>query len=187
MRILHLAFWYFPRVGAATWSTYNLSKRLAQRNPSTLVVPNIKYEVALTDEVVSETVRANPAQLHRTPWFKIPQRVAAILTPPFVFLKALAVGRGSDVILCHFQPHHFTFHIGLLLGRILGLPVVARAEDIQRDMGVGKPSPLQRIRNRLLEVFVRMADAFLVVCTENLEALESRIAPARTYTSTITE
>jgi len=179
MKILHLAFWYFPRVGAATWSTYNLSKRLAQRNNCTLVVPNIKYKVALTDEVVSDVVKTNRAVLCKTPRFKIPQSIAAFTTPLFVFVKALAVGRDSDVILCHFQPHHFTFHIGLLLGRLLKIPVVARAEDIQRDMGVGKPSLLQRVRNRLLEASVRMADAFLVVCTENLEALESRIGPCK--------
>ena len=186
MKILHIAFYYFPRVGVATWSTFALSKRLASRHECILIVPNIKYDVALSDEEVMETQALNPTKLYKTPFFRIPIKWAPIISPIFLLFKALKVSRDADIVLCHFQPHHFTFLVGLLVGKILGIPVVARAEDIQRDMGDNPTSFFQWLnRNRrafynwINESFIKYTDAFLVVCPENLEILESRIGPLK--------
>jgi glycosyltransferase involved in cell wall biosynthesis len=91
------------------------------------------------------------------------------------------MGRKYDMIFCQFQPHHFTYVVGVFLGKILRIPVVARANDVHRNMGVEPSGLSQRLNglrrtmfNVLNERFVRYAQKFLVVCSENREILESR-------------
>ena len=86
------------------------------------------------------------------------------------------------MIFCQFQPHHFAYVVGVFLGKMLHIPVVARANDIHRDMGVEPSSIIQKMNsirrtmfNVLNERFVKYAQKFLVVCSENREILESRI------------
>lgn len=182
MRILYISYYYFPRVNAATWSTYAISKRLARNHDVLLLVPNIKYEMALNKEEIRETEKKNPVFLIRTPGVKIPLKLAPFISPFFLFLRGLVVGKNSDIIICQFHPHHFTFIIAFFLGKIFRIPVVARANDIHRKMGIENRPFLQKVNiyrrtifNTLNESFVKYANSFLVVCSENKEILESRL------------
>jgi glycosyltransferase involved in cell wall biosynthesis len=182
MRILYIAYYYLPVASAATWSTQAITKRLAKNHEVTLLVPNIDYDIKLDSKKVIQEESKNYSRIIRTPKIILPQNLAPILTPLFLFIKGLKMGRKSDMIFCQFQPHHFTYVVGLFLGKILRIPVVARANDVHRDMGV-EPSDLsQKINgirrtmfNVLTERFVKYAQKFLVVCSENREILESRI------------
>jgi len=181
LRILYLVFYYFPRASAATWSTYNITKRLAERNEVRLIFPNVGYETELGAVEAVEAVKGNRSKQYRTPRFKIPEGLAQVVAPFFVFKEGLRRGVLCDVVVCQFQPHHFVFLSGLAVGRLLHLPVVARANDVYRSMGE-KLSLLQKLnmaRRRTFsavnESLIRWADAFLVVCEENWRQVESRV------------
>ncbi len=181
MRILYLVFYYFPRASAATWSTFALTERLAKNNEVYLVFPNVGYPIALGGEEVAKALSGSHAIHHRVPRFKIPEGPAQTIAPLFVFLDAMKTGRRCDAVVCQFQPHHFVFLAGIAVGKLLGLPVVARANDVYREMGE-KLSPIQRINlarrrvyNAINEWFVGLADEFLVVCEENRDTLISRV------------
>ena len=182
MRILYIAYYYLPVASAATWSTQAITKRLAKNHEVTLLVPNIDYDIKLDSKKVIQEESKNYSRIIRTPKIILPQNLAPILTPLFLFIKGLKMGRKSDMIFCQFQPHHFTYVVGLFLGKILRIPVVARANDVHRDMGVEPSGLSQKINgirrtmfNVLNERFVKYAQKFLVVCSENREILESRI------------
>jgi len=182
MRILYISYYYFPRVSAATWSTYAISQRLAKNHDVLLLVPNIKYEMALNNEEIRETEKKNPVFLIRTPGVKIPLKLAPLISPLILFLRGLILGKNNDIIICQFHPHHFTFIVAFFLGKIFRIPVVARANDIHRDMCLENQPFLQKVNifrrtifNTLNESFVKYANSFLVVCRENKEILESRL------------
>lgn len=182
MRILYIAYYYLPVASAATWSTQAITKRLAKNHEVTLLVPNIDYDIKLDSKKVIQEESKNSSKIIQTQKIFTPQNLSPILSPLFLFIKGLKIGRKSDMIFCQFQPHHFTYVVGIVLGNILRIPVVARANDVHRDMGV-EPSGLnQKINgirrtmfNVLNERFVKYAQKFLVVCSENREILESRI------------
>ena len=181
MRILYLVYYYFPRVSAATWSTFAITKRLAKKNDVTLLAPNISFNLTLNGNTVAKYEAQNHATVVRTPRLRIPLKLASFLSPFFLLLRGIERGRGADIVVCQFQPNHFTFLTGLMIGKILGLPVVARANDIYREMdvpGMGSLYSLnearKRMYNALSEAFIGYADAFLVVCEENRDVLESR-------------
>ena len=182
MRILYIAYYYLPVASAATWSTHAITKRLAKNHEVTLLVPNINYDIKLDRKKVIQEESRNSSKIIRTPEIFLPQNLSPILSPLFLFIKGLSLGRKSDMILCQFQPHHFTYVVGVVLGKILRIPVVARANDVHRDMGVEPSGLSQKINgirrtmfNVLNERFVKYAQKFLVVCSENREILESRI------------
>ncbi len=181
MKILYLVFYYFPRASAATWSTYNITRRLAERDEVRLVFPNVGYETELGTAEATEAMRGNRSRQYRTPRFKIPEGPAQVLASLFVFVEGMRQGKDCEVVVCQFQPHHFVYLSGLAVGHLLRLPVVARANDVYRPMGE-RLSFLQRLnmaRRRIFsavnESFIRRADAFLVVCEENRRQVESRI------------
>ena len=181
MKILFLVYYYFPNGRAATWSTYALSKRLARDNEVYLIVPNLSIRDGLCEALVRHYEERNPTLVRRVPFFRLPSKIAPLLSPLFLFLDGLKVGRRCDVILCQFQPHHFTFLVGVCLSKILGIPAVARANDVQRDMGIRARNMFQglnllrrRMFNTMNESFVKEADAFLLVCRELRPILESR-------------
>jgi len=182
MRILYIAYYFLPAASAATWSTQAISKRLSDNHEVTLLIPNINYDVKLKSTQVIQDESKNSSTIIRTPRIFLPLKFSPIISPLFLFIKGLKIGRKYDLIFCQFQPHHFTYVVGILLGKILRIPVVARANDVHRDMGV-KPSGLGQIMNGVRrtmfnvinERFVKYAQKFLVVCSENQEILESRI------------
>jgi glycosyltransferase involved in cell wall biosynthesis len=181
MRILYLVYYYFPRVSAATWSTFAITRRLARRNDVTLLTPNISFNLTLDGNTVAKYEAQNHAKTVRTPRLRMPLKLASFLSPFFLLMKGIRLGRGADIIVCQFQPNHFTFLTGLMIGKILGLPVVARANDIYREFDVPGMGPLyslnearKRMYNTLSEAFIGYSDAFLVVCEENRGILESR-------------
>lgn len=181
MRILYLVFYYFPRASAATWSTFALTERLAGNHEVHLVFPNVSYPISLSAEESARALSGSRVIHHRTPRFRIPEGPAQTIAPLLLFFEGLKVGRGCDAVVCQFQPHHFVFLAGIAVAKLLGLPVVARANDVYREMGE-KLSPLQRLNlirrrmyNAINERFVKWADAFLVVCSENRDTLTSRV------------
>lgn len=179
MRILYFSYYFLPHVGAATWSTYYLSSGLSLRGHKiSLIVPNVQYALSINDSTAKILEKENPVTLHRTPILRMPRNLAPFLSAFFLFFKGLRVGRGADVIICQFHPHHFVFVTGLLIGRIFRIPVVVTACDIYREMGrknLGFMDKLIKVANVFNEHFVKYAKAFLVVNSENKEILESRL------------
>jgi glycosyltransferase involved in cell wall biosynthesis len=180
LRILYLVFYYFPRASAATWSTFALTKRLSQKHDVDLLIPDIEYETQLSMKDSEKAQIGSLVKVHRTPGFKIPEELAPIVAPLFMFLEGVKLVKNCNVIVCQFQPHHFVFLAGIALGRVFRKPVIARANDVYREMGE-KFSLIQRmnqIRRHMYgiinESFVRYADAFLVVCKENRDLIISR-------------
>jgi len=177
MKILFLSYYYLPLAGAATWCTFHLSRELALKgNDICLIVPNVRYRSSFDKRSSLSIERQNPSGVQRTPLFSLPQRLAPILSPIFLLAKGLRV-RDADIILCQFHPHHLAMLVGVILGRVHRLPVVARADDVLRDMGNGT-GLLVKMLNVLNEHFIGMTDAFLVVCNEQKKILESRIGPS---------
>lgn len=179
MRILYFSYYFLPHVGAATWSTYYLSSSLSRRGHKiNLIVPNVQYALSINDGTAKILEKEIPVTVHRTPVLRLPRELAPFFSIFFLFFKGLRVGRGADVIVCQFHPHHFAFVVGLLIGRIFQIPVVAAAPDIYREMGrknLGFMDRLIKVVNVFNEYFVKYAKAFLVVNSENKEILESRL------------
>lgn len=180
MKILYIAYYYLPAASAATWSTQAITNRLAKSHEVKLLVPNIAYGVKLKNTVEERNPKS--PMIIRTPELSLPQNLSPILSPIFLFIRGLMIGRNSDVIICQFQPHHFTYLVGIALGKLLRIPVVARANDVHRNMGVEPSGFLHKINNvrramfnAINERFVKYAQLFLVVCSENREILESRL------------
>jgi glycosyltransferase involved in cell wall biosynthesis len=180
LRILYLVFYYFPRASAATWSTFALTKRLSQIHDIDLLIPNVEYKTQLNMQESEKAQIGSRVNVHRTPWFKIPEGLAPILAPIFMFLEGVKLAKSCNVIVCQFQPHHFVFLTGIALSRVFRKPVVARANDVYREMGE-KLSLIQRMNqirrhmySNINETFIREADAFLVVCKENRDLIISR-------------
>jgi len=178
---MYLVHYYFPNLRAATWSTYSLAQILSRRNNVTILAPNINFKSGLRDLVLELYRSQNDAAEKKSPNFLIPLNIAFIVAPIFQFLSGLELAKKCDVILCQYHPHHFTALIGLLLGKIFRKPVVVRANDIYREMGVEDKTLHQKLNryrkliiNTFNESFIRFADAFLVTCRENKEILESR-------------
>ena len=182
MRILFLAFYYFPFVGAATWSTHAIIKRLGISNEVFLLIPRIEYKNFKKNYKRNKINSRKKINLIKTPFFNIPIALAPIVSPFFLFFKGIQICKEIDLIICQFQPHHFTFIIGILLGKVFHIPVIARANDVHREMGIKPDSFFLKINlfrknifNTINELFVTYADLILVVCSENKEILESRV------------
>ncbi len=125
---------------------------------------------------------ANLASLHSTPSvFKLNRFVCPIVSPLFLFLEGIKLRINSDIILCQYHPHHFVFPMAVLLGKYLDVPVIARADDIHRQMSKNTNSLeaitkiFIKLSNTINEAFVKYVSIFFVVCSEQRSMLESRI------------
>jgi glycosyltransferase involved in cell wall biosynthesis len=179
VRVLFFSYYFLPHVGAGTWSTYYLASNLSQLgHKCIIVVPNVQYALSV-DRTSSATLEKKlHVTLHRTPIFGMPRKLGPFLSALFLFFTGLRVGRDADVILCQFHPHHFVFVMALFIGKIFQVPVVARANDIYREMGMKKLGVVNwsiKIVNAFNELFVKYADTFLVVNSESKEMLMSRL------------
>ncbi len=93
-----------------------------------------------------------------------------------MFIEALKRAKTADVIVCQYHPHHFVPVIGVLVGKIVKRPVVARACDVYRDMGgsEGLVGKFVRVSNAFNESNIRHFSAFLVCCSDFRNILLSR-------------
>lgn len=146
-----------------------------------LIVPNIQYDVKIDENIIKNNQEPTSVILYKIPVFRIPRKIASVLTFFYLFIKGLQLGRDVDIIFCQFQPHHFVFVVGFLLGKILRKPVVARADDVSREMGEDPRylSTITRKRRQIFnifnEFFIKYVNSFLVVCSEHREILEARL------------
>lgn len=182
MRILYITYYYFPHLGGGTWSTYNLASRLSKRNDVLLLAPNIAFSQTGTDGKIRNGISLTSVRVSITPHFRLPRLAGPFLSAPFLFLAGLRVAKLSDAIFCQYHPHHFVFILSIFLGRLMGIPVIARADDVYRELGRETSSPFAKLNllydclsNVLNESMIRHATSFLVVCTENKRILESRL------------
>lgn len=179
MRILWLAYYYLPHVGGGTWSTYHLSKALANRGHKVrLIVPNVSYGLSVSASVAKSMERCNSSQVHRVSRFPIPRVLGPLLAVVPMFFAGLKNGKESDVIFSQFHPHHLVTPVAVFLGRILKVPVVMRACDVYGKIRVKNPSlefRASKIVNYVNEFFIRYANVFLVADFVAKEILLSRI------------
>jgi len=178
LRILYLSYYYLPHVGGGTWTTYNLSSQLARRGHSVdLVTPNVVHTMTVSDAESSKLEIGNPSRLHRAPRVKLPRSLGPPLSALPVFLEALRLRRRFDVIVSQHHPHHLTTCVSVLLGRVLGVPVVVRADDTYREMRVsfGFYDPFVKAFNTINESFLKRASKVLVVTSESRVRLGARL------------
>lgn len=178
MRILYLSYYYLPHVGGGTWTTYNLSSQLARRGHSVdLVTPNVVHTMTVSDAESSKLEGGNPSRLHRAPMVKLPRSLGPPLSALPVFLEALSLRKRYDVIVSQHHPHHLTTCVSVLLGRVLGVPVVVRADDTYREMRVsfGFYDPFVKAFNAMNESFLRRASKVLVATSESRVRLGPRL------------
>jgi glycosyltransferase involved in cell wall biosynthesis len=142
-----------------------------------LVVANVKHDRTLPHELSMQLERSNPAELQRTPGFILPWALGFILSPFFMFITVMRRRKDFDIILCQYHPHHLLAPVAILLGRILGAPVVIRADDTYRDLGVsfGVIPPLYKMMNQINESFIRFSSRFLVATSEASARVERRL------------
>jgi glycosyltransferase involved in cell wall biosynthesis len=142
-----------------------------------LVVANVKHDRILPHELSMQLERSNPAELYRAPGFVLPLALGFILSAFFVFITVMRRRKDFDVILCQYHPHHLLAPVAILLGRIRGAPVVIRADDTYRDLGVsfGVIPPLYRMVNQINESFIRFSNRFLVATSEASARVKRRL------------
>jgi glycosyltransferase involved in cell wall biosynthesis len=178
LRILYLSYYYLPHVGGGTWTTYNLSSQLASRGHSVdLVTPNVVHSMKVSDAESLKLEVANPSRLHRTPRVKLPWSLGPPLSVLPVFVEALRHRRRYDVIVSQHHPHHLMTCVAVLLGRVLGVPVVVRADDTYREMQVsfGFYDPFVKTFNAMNESLLRRASMVLVATSESRVRLSRRL------------
>jgi glycosyltransferase involved in cell wall biosynthesis len=179
MRILWLSYYYLPHVGGGTWATYYLSRTLARRGHEIqLVVPNVTFSLSVPPSVAEGMERTNPSGFQRVPRFPIPRVLGPFVAIVPMFFAGLKYGRGVDIIISQFHPHHLLTPAAVFLGKVLRIPVIIRADDVFREMGVENPSfrvRLFKIVNSFNEFFIRYANVFLIPDSQCQRILLSRI------------
>jgi glycosyltransferase involved in cell wall biosynthesis len=175
LKILFLTYYFFPHVGGATWTAYNICKELERKGHDVLL---------LAPYVAGLRVSRNEVGPLRAEFFSIDRYPIPRLIAPFVgclrnFCRAGACLKREkyDLILIQYHPHHLNLLFGLILARIFRLPLVVKADDIYREMGTNENS-LKRapivFLNTFNELLIRYSDLFLVVDLENKKALLHR-------------
>ena len=178
MRILYLSYYYLPHVGGGTWTTYNLSMRLAKKGHDVqLLVPNIKHKLAISPKESQNLEKNNLSKIHKVPRIMIPRLSGPLISNFFIFPTALKIGRKADIVISQHHPHHFFAVMAVFLGRILGAPVLIRADDVYREMGVsfGLTGQLVKAANRINENFIKYSDRFLVTTSEGEKEISARV------------
>ena len=142
-----------------------------------LVVANVKHHRALPHELCMQLERSNPAEIERTPGVILPWALGFILSAFFIFMTVMRRRKDFDIILCQYHPHHLVAPVAIILGRILGAPVVIRADDTYKDLGVsfGVFPPLYKTLNQINESFIRFSSRFLVATSEASARVQRRL------------
>jgi glycosyltransferase involved in cell wall biosynthesis len=178
-----LSYYFFPHVGGGTWATYNLSKALAEKGHKIrLIVPNVSFSLSVSASVAKSMERNNLSEVHRVSRFPIPRVVGPFLAIIPMFLAGLKNGKEADIIVSQFHPHHLLTPAAVFLGRIFKIPIVVRACDVYRDMGVKNLSlavRISKIVNLVNEFFIRYVNVFLVPDPHWKKVLLSRMKGSR--------
>jgi len=178
MRILYLSYYYLPHVGGGTWATYNLSMRLAKKGHDVqLLVPNIRHKLAISPKESQNLEKNNLSKIHKVPRIMIPRLLGPLISSFFIFPTALKIGKRTDIVISQYHPHHFFAVMAVFLGRILGAPVVTRADDVYREMGVsfGLTGQLVKTANAINENFIKYSARFLVISSEEKKEISARV------------
>jgi glycosyltransferase involved in cell wall biosynthesis len=183
VKILYLSYYYLPHVGGGTWSTYHLSIRLSKNGHKVLlIVPNVKHNLSLCARSTLGLNDRNQSRVHRIPWFLIPRQLAPFVSSVCIFLEALRFGKEADIIVSQHHPHHLLASLSVVLGKILKVPVVLRANDIflemdeiDRDFRQSLVKWCIKLTNVLNEHFMKRASKCLVVHSDSKRALRSRL------------
>ncbi|MFQ5910973.1 MAG: glycosyltransferase, partial [Thermoplasmata archaeon] len=177
LNILYLAFYWFPRVGGGTWSTYEIATRLSRNNEVALHVPNVWYN----PPVLKGYEPCLLITASKFPSFSLPNKLALLLSGLILFLTSLREARTSDVVFAQHHPHHTTSLGALLLAKLFDTKVVVRANDIYRPidqvMELGR-TPLRILYLALEEYIVRHSDLFLASSQDMVKQLKRRYPKA---------
>jgi len=153
-------------VGGGTWTTYNLTRELSERgNKVDLIIPNVDFIMTIKRSDAEAIQNKNTTHTSRVPSFKIPNYLGPLLSIVPMLLEGTKFRGKIDVIVCQYHPMHFVSLVALILGKLLRIPVVARADDIYREMW-DKPSikiQLTKMTNVINESLIKNMAAFLVV------------------------
>ena len=118
----------------------------------------------------------NPSKVHRTPALAIPAPLSFLVSSVFIFLLGLRLGRRADIIVAQHHPHHLVASVAILLGRLLNIPVVVRADDTLRDTGQKwRLGQLIKVLNTINENLFAHADRLLLVTSESKSRLRNRL------------
>lgn len=181
MRILWFSYYYVPHVGGGTWATYSLSSLLSKKGHKVCVItPNIRFSLSVSSEVAQYMDKENPSRIYRASRIPIPRALGPLLGMFSMFFAGLRFGKSADIIIAQYHPHYLLTPVVIALGRIFNVPIVLRACDVWREMGVKDPSFRARdlfakIMNALNEPLIRFATTFLVVCSDHREILMTRM------------
>lgn len=170
MRILIETYYYLPHIGGGTWYFYHVARRLARRGHDvTLLAPRVQFRMANEDVVDPPEPRLVVEHLSRV---RLPLWCSAFAGLLLFRPRFLQRARRSDVLLGQFHPHHSVAFAGVVLGKVLGRPVVVRVEDYRRWMFGDALDARSRFEfllagpmNALNEWAARHASALLVVDT----------------------
>lgn len=177
MKILWLSYYYLPHVGGGTWGTYFLSSLLSKNGHEIhLIIPNINHKLSISHKKSIRLEKKNDSKVHKT--LPIPRFLGPLISIFFSFITAMKKNNQFDVIIVQYHPLHLLTPVAIFLGKIFNIPVVVRADDVFRDMGTKNPGIIYRLTkltNFVNECFVKYADVFLVVCSENVTILKSRL------------
>ena len=138
-----------------------------------LIAVNIRHKLSVPQRSSIAVEKKNPSTLHKVPFFALPRQVAPFFSGFFVLCAALRLGRRTDVIVAQYHPHTLLAPFAVLLGSVLKIPVIFRADDVYREMG-SSPNLAEKIMNLVDEHFIKYSKAFLVVCSEQRRILLSR-------------
>lgn len=177
MRILWLSYYYLPHIGGGTWPNYYFSKLLSEKGHVVdLVTPNVKFGLSIPNDISEKISSDNPTKVYRTPLLLLPTLLGPIFSLLPVFIEGLRRGKNADVIVCQYHPHHFIPIVGIVLGRLLKRPVVARACDIYRNMGSngGFVGSFVKVFNEFNESNIPRFSLFSVCCSDNRKILLNR-------------
>lgn len=173
--IIFLTYYFFPHVGGGTWTSYNICRVLQKKGHDVLLLaPHI---VGL--DMSRNNVGSQDKGFFSIDRYLLPRVIAPLLAAFRNFCRGFFIlrRRRFDVIMVQYHPHHLNFPFGLLLSCIYRLPIVVKADDVYRDMGINENLPRHafvQILNTLNERLIRFANMFLVGSSENLRSLRLR-------------
>lgn len=180
IRILFLSYYFLPHVGGGGISSYEIALEASANAEMEVVVPNVAWSNSYRG---SGTIPKNYPFETTLVGILVPKDVGIVVGPSLVLLKLLATKKPAkyDLILSQYHPHHIMSIVALLIGRIYKRPVVVRADDVHRSLGLGESSAretfyglITKMVNSVNEYFLRYSNALDLVNSEHLEILRNR-------------
>lgn len=145
IKILFVAYRTFPFVGGGTWPPYYIASSLARKGHKIqMLAPNIAYNEALPDKSIITSFTVT-----KTPRLSLPNKLASLVSAPFIFLKTLQMGKFSDIIICQVHPNQLLGITTYVASRILRRPIILRSCDVFRNL---------RIKSKIIRFIVKVFD-----------------------------